>query len=126
MVSVLLSFTYVCAICKGGNWNFNHVHLQMRHLYIIVDLSQAMNDKDLQPTRQLCVLKVHSTFYVVKQFWCIQLLKTFVEEFFDQNPISQVGLLTTRDRKAEKVTDLSGFSVLQVVSICMVFTGTQI
>lgn len=30
----------------------------MRHVYVILDLSQAMNEQDLKPTRQICTLKV--------------------------------------------------------------------
>lgn len=30
----------------------------MRHVYIILDLSQAMLEQDLKPTRQICTLKV--------------------------------------------------------------------
>lgn len=30
----------------------------MRHLYLIIDSSQAMLDQDLKPTRQLCTNKV--------------------------------------------------------------------
>lgn len=37
-----------------------------------------------------------------------QLLEIFIEEFFDQNPISQVGLITLKDKRAEKVSDLAG------------------
>lgn len=32
----------------------------------------------------------------------------FIDEFFDQNPISQLAVIATRDRTAEKVSDLSG------------------
>uniref|UniRef100_A0A915K8W3 VWFA domain-containing protein n=1 Tax=Romanomermis culicivorax TaxID=13658 RepID=A0A915K8W3_ROMCU len=65
----------------------------MRHLFIILDLSLSMNENDFLPTRQLCSLK---------------LLETFVEEFFDQNPISQLGLIVMKDKRAEKLNDLSG------------------
>lgn len=65
----------------------------MRHLYIILDLSEAMVDQDLKPTRQICSLK---------------LLDKFVDEFFDQNPISQLGLIITRNKRAEKISELGG------------------
>jgi len=35
-------------------------------------------------------------------------VERFMREYFDQNPISQVSLALTRDRVAEKLTDLSG------------------
>ncbi|CAM1154089.1 GTF2H2 (predicted) [Pycnogonum litorale] len=30
----------------------------MRHLFVIIDMSNSMNDQDLKPTRQRCTLKV--------------------------------------------------------------------
>lgn len=65
----------------------------MRHLYVILDASEAMLDQDLKPTRQLCTVK---------------LLEGFIEEFFDQNPISQLGLISTRNKRAERAVDLAG------------------
>ncbi|XP_062517364.1 general transcription factor IIH subunit 2-like [Corticium candelabrum] len=65
----------------------------MRHLFLIVDLSNAMDQKDLRPSRLSCTLKV---------------AENFILEFFDQNPISQLGVIVTRSSKAEKVTDLGG------------------
>jgi transcription initiation factor TFIIH subunit 2 len=52
-----------------------------------------MNEKDLRPSR------VELTLTYAQQF---------VIEFFDQNPISQLGIITTRDGVAEKLTELSG------------------
>lgn len=37
-----------------------------------------------------------------------QLLEGFIEEFFDQNPISQMGLISMRNKRAEKVSELAG------------------
>ncbi|KAL8581796.1 hypothetical protein ACOMHN_010170 [Nucella lapillus] len=65
----------------------------MRHLFLIVDMSAAMSDQDLKPTRILTSLK---------------LLETYIEEYFDQNPISQLGILVTCNKRAEKVTELGG------------------
>lgn len=65
----------------------------MRHLYIVIDLSSAMNDRDFKPSRQLATLK---------------LLENFVEEFFDQNPISQIGFLIMKNKRCEMVTELGG------------------
>lgn len=52
-----------------------------------------MNEKDLRPSR------VELTLTYAQQF---------VIEFFDQNPISQLGIIVTRDGIAEKLTELSG------------------
>jgi len=65
----------------------------MRHLFIVVDSSECMSLQDLKPTRYLCVLK---------------LLEMFVHEFFDMNPISQLGIITTKSKRGEKVTELAG------------------
>ncbi|KAI5709795.1 hypothetical protein M8J76_015108 [Diaphorina citri] len=65
----------------------------MRHMNVILDCSDAMLDQDLKPTRHLCTLK---------------LFEGFIEEFFEQNPISQLGIIVTRNKRAERLTDLSG------------------
>ncbi|NXG10720.1 TF2H2 factor, partial [Sakesphorus luctuosus] len=69
----------------------------MRHLYVVVDGSRTMEDQDLKPNRLTCTLK---------------LLEYFVEEYFDQNPISQIGLIVTKSKRAEKMTELSGREVV--------------
>jgi len=38
----------------------------------------------------------------------VQLLETFIEEYYDQNPISQLGLVTICNKRSEKVSELSG------------------
>jgi transcription initiation factor TFIIH subunit 2 len=70
-----------------------HARTQMRHCYIIIDMGDAMLDKDLVPTRQTVT---------------VDLLTTFVEEFFDQNPISQLGMITTKDKRAQMLLELTG------------------
>ncbi|XP_014252378.1 general transcription factor IIH subunit 2 [Cimex lectularius] len=65
----------------------------MRHMYIILDASDAMLDQDLKPTRQLCTLK---------------LLENFTEEFLYESPLSQLGFILTRNKRAEKFSELSG------------------
>ncbi|XP_054713295.1 general transcription factor IIH subunit 2-like [Uloborus diversus] len=65
----------------------------MRHLYVIIDMSEAMSEPDLKPTRYLCTLK---------------LLENFISEYFDQNPISQIGIIITKNKRAEKITELAG------------------
>jgi len=41
-----------------------------------------------------------------------QLLEKFVEDYYDQNPISQLGLITIVNKRAEKVSEMSGESVV--------------
>uniref|UniRef100_A0A4W4GFF7 General transcription factor IIH subunit n=1 Tax=Electrophorus electricus TaxID=8005 RepID=A0A4W4GFF7_ELEEL len=66
----------------------------MRHLYVVIDLSRSMEDQDLKPNRLTSTLK---------------LMEYFVDEYFDQNPISQViGIITTKNKRAERLTDLAG------------------
>ncbi|RVE43372.1 hypothetical protein evm_011957 [Chilo suppressalis] len=65
----------------------------MRHLLVAVDCSESMNSQDLKPTRFVCTLK---------------LLEKFVEEFFDQNPLSQLSIIAMKNKRAEKITELSG------------------
>ncbi|KAM9821269.1 general transcription factor IIH subunit 2 isoform X3 [Syngnathus typhle] len=65
----------------------------MRHLFVVIDCSRSMEDQDLKPNRLTATLK---------------LMEAFIEEYFDQNPISQVGIIFTKNKRAEKLTDLSG------------------
>ncbi|KAE8147946.1 Ssl1-like-domain-containing protein [Aspergillus avenaceus] len=65
----------------------------IRHLVLILDLSQSMIEKDLRPTRYLLTLRY---------------AQEFVREFFEQNPISQLGVLGLRDGLALRVSDMSG------------------
>ncbi|KAJ1653904.1 hypothetical protein IWQ61_006072, partial [Dispira simplex] len=65
----------------------------IRHLFIVLDASLAMNEKDLRPNRMELV---------------VSQVEAYVHEYFDQNPLSQLGLLITRDSLAEKISELSG------------------
>lgn len=65
----------------------------IRHLILILDLSQSMSEKDLRPTRYLLTLRY---------------AQEFVVEFFEQNPISQLGVLGMRDGLAVRISNMSG------------------
>ena len=65
----------------------------IRHLLLVLDLSTAMTEKDLRPTRYLLTLRYTTAF---------------VTEFFEQNPISQLGIIGTRDGLALTISPLSG------------------
>ncbi|KAH7637535.1 general transcription factor IIH subunit 2 Ssl1 [Dermatophagoides farinae] len=65
----------------------------MRHLAIIIDMSSAMNQIDLKPNRLIC---------------CVRLLEKFVQDFVDQNPISQLCFISTKNKRAEKISELGG------------------
>uniref|UniRef100_H2YF40 General transcription factor IIH subunit n=1 Tax=Ciona savignyi TaxID=51511 RepID=H2YF40_CIOSA len=65
----------------------------MRHLYVVVDLSQAMCDQDLKPNRAVAVLKA---------------LEIFAQNYADQNPISQLGFISTSAKRSEVISEMSG------------------
>lgn len=65
----------------------------IRHFILILDLSQPMVEKDLRPNRYLLTLRY---------------AREFVVEFFEQNPISQLGILGLRDGLAIRISDMSG------------------
>ena len=65
----------------------------IRHLILLIDLSTSTLEKDLRPTRYLLTLRY---------------IEDFIKEFFDQNPISQLGIIGMRDGLAVRVSDLGG------------------
>ncbi|VDM32462.1 unnamed protein product [Hydatigera taeniaeformis] len=81
--------TNATAVTIGGTPRLGMV----RHLYVVIDLSTAMLERDLHPNRLICTLRC---------------LKKFVENFFDQNPLSQLGIISTSSSKAQLVSALSG------------------
>lgn len=74
----------------------------IRHLLLVLDLSEAMAEKDLRPTRYLLTLR-----YTI----------AFITEFFEQNPISQLGIIGMRDGIALNVSPLSGNPNDHIVNI---------
>ncbi|OMP09731.1 von Willebrand factor, type A [Corchorus olitorius] len=65
----------------------------IRYLYVVIDLSRAASEMDFRPSR-IAVIAKH--------------VEAFIREFFDQNPLSQVGLVTIKDGVAQCLTDLGG------------------
>lgn len=65
----------------------------IRTLIVIIDGSLIMLEKDLRPTRFSMTLS---------------LLQEFVVEFFDQNPISQLGIIMMRNGVAQLVSEVNG------------------
>ncbi|KAK6465133.1 component of RNA polymerase transcription factor [Scheffersomyces coipomensis] len=65
----------------------------IRTLILIVDGSLAMLEKDLRPSR----------FYMT-----LSLIQDFIVEFFDQNPISQLGIILMRNGVAQLVSEVNG------------------
>lgn len=65
----------------------------IRNLILVIDLSSSMMEKDLRPNR-------HSL--------TIANAMQFITEFFDQNPISQLGIIVMRNGIAQLVSQVSG------------------
>lgn len=65
----------------------------IRHMILVLDMSFAMAEKDLLPTRYRLTIS-----YAL----------AFVKEYFEQNPISQLGIVGMKDGVAVRVSDLSG------------------
>ena len=64
----------------------------MRHVFLVLDQSVNMEDNDLKPSRFLCLKR---------------LSEQFILEFYDQNPISQIGVIAVKNGKGQKVSELS-------------------
>ncbi|KAI1179484.1 Ssl1-like-domain-containing protein [Nemania sp. FL0916] len=65
----------------------------IRHLVLVLDMSFAMLEKDLLPSRHQL-----STAYASE----------FVREYFEQNPISQLAIIGMRDGIAVRISDMGG------------------
>ncbi|TFK75386.1 TFIIH basal transcription factor complex, subunit SSL1 [Pluteus cervinus] len=65
----------------------------IRHLMLLLDLSSAMLDRDMRPTR----------FDLTLQY-----AREFVAEWFDQNPLGQIGVVGMRAGVGERVGEMSG------------------
>ncbi|KAK0569750.1 hypothetical protein OC861_000586 [Tilletia horrida] len=74
----------------------------IRHLVLIIDLSEAMMEKDMRPNR-----------------WdlSLQYSREFVNEYFDQNPIGQLAVLATRDGIAERIVPMGGNTMDHVATL---------
>ncbi|KYQ88360.1 TFIIH subunit [Tieghemostelium lacteum] len=64
-----------------------------RHLCLVLDFSKTLLLQDLKPSRYHCLLST---------------CEAFIKEYFDQNPISQLSIIITKNSKAEKISELSG------------------
>ena len=67
----------------------------IRHLILVLDLSSAMMDRDMRPTR----------FDLMLQY-----AREFIAEWFDQNPLGQIGVVGMRSGVGERVGEMSGTS----------------
>lgn len=74
----------------------------IRHLILLLDLSTAMMDRDMRPTR----------FDLSLQY-----AREFVVEWFDQNPLGQIGLVGMRGGIGERIGEMSGRIVSQLYGV---------
>ncbi|KAM3723063.1 General transcription factor IIH subunit [Dirofilaria immitis] len=65
----------------------------MRYVYLVIDCSFSMADKSVQPSRLAITIKT---------------LNQFLDKFSEQNPISQVGIVVCKDKRAERLIPLTG------------------
>lgn len=65
----------------------------IRHLVLVLDLSSDMTEIDLRPNR----------FDLTLQY-----VRRFITDYFDQNPIGQLGIVCTRDGLAERLSLMGG------------------
>uniref|UniRef100_A0A914C4P9 General transcription factor IIH subunit n=1 Tax=Acrobeloides nanus TaxID=290746 RepID=A0A914C4P9_9BILA len=64
----------------------------MRYIYIVIDCSLAMLDRALYPNRLAVTINI---------------LNKFLDKFFEQNPISQIGIILAKDKRAERLLPLT-------------------
>mmetsp|Transcript_3961 Transcript_3961/g.5759 ORF Transcript_3961/g.5759 Transcript_3961/m.5759 type:complete len:417 (-) Transcript_3961:268-1518(-) len=65
----------------------------IRYVCVVIDMSRAMAENDIRPSRRSAA---------------IEILKSFFVAFFDENPLSNLCVLTSNDGLAHKVTEMSG------------------
>ncbi|KAF7984210.1 hypothetical protein HWV62_16000 [Athelia sp. TMB] len=65
----------------------------IRHLILLIDLSASMMDRDMRPTRFDLTLRY---------------AREFVTEWFDQNPLGQIGIVGMRAGVGERIGEMSG------------------
>ncbi|KAF8893825.1 Ssl1-like-domain-containing protein [Infundibulicybe gibba] len=65
----------------------------IRHLVLLLDLSASMTDRDMRPTR----------FDLTLQY-----ARDFIKEWFDQNPLGQIGVVGMRAGVGERIGEMSG------------------
>ncbi|KAA1476814.1 TFIIH basal transcription factor complex, subunit SSL1 [Dentipellis sp. KUC8613] len=65
----------------------------IRHLILLLDLSASMYDRDMRPTR----------FDLALEY-----AREFVVEWFDQNPLGQIGVVGMRGGIGERIGEMSG------------------
>ncbi len=65
-------------------------------LQVVIDLSRASSIQDMRPNRAAALASV---------------LMIFIREFFDQNPLSHLGIIIMRNGRSERLSELSASPV---------------
>ena len=97
----------------------------IRYVILALDVSAHLEKSDLRPTR-ISFLR-HA---LLLHLPCIRhpllppshmsprfMLPPFIEEFFDQNPLSQLAIVVTRDGRAELISPLSSNARTHVAKV---------
>ena len=74
----------------------------IRHVVLVLDLSEAMLEKDMRPNRYIGM---------------INYAQDYIREFFEQNPISQMSVLGMHDGVCIRISELSGNPAEHVAAI---------
>ncbi|CAO2648484.1 Nn.00g077510.m01.CDS01 [Neocucurbitaria sp. VM-36] len=74
----------------------------IRHVVLVLDLSEAMLEKDMRPNRFITM---------------INYAQDYIREFFEQNPISQMSVLGMHDGVCIRVSELSGNPAEHVAAV---------
>jgi len=82
-----------------------------RHLFIIIDCSKMVHEKDFKPNRLRITVKG---------------VEAFIREYYDQNPISQLGIITSHSSIAEKLTELNGNPTRGISALKNITTGGEV
>ena len=74
----------------------------IRHVILVLDLSEAMLEKDMRPNRYITIIKY---------------TQEYIREFFEQNPISQMSVMAMHDGLCVRVSELSGNPAEHIAAI---------
>jgi transcription initiation factor TFIIH subunit 2 len=80
----------------------------IRHLILVLDLTSSMMDRDMRPTR----------FDLMLQY-----AREFISEWFDQNPLGQIGIVGLRAGLGERIGEMSGKDLRTFKSVSVLLTG---
>jgi transcription initiation factor TFIIH subunit 2 len=78
----------------------------IRYLVLFLDCSSSSRENDFKPSRFDSIKRVS---------------EQFISNYFDQNPISQLSVAMTIDRTAEKISDLSGQTIISSSPLVLMF-----